>query len=103
MNIEELKLILEAVSQLGAQGKEAFIWWLILETVPSFLIWSGIVGAIYYVISTMRRSALFGATEEFFKDTRDILGIGCGGYLTQHEMTHTQARLRELAKASKAQ
>lgn len=28
---EELKMILEALTSLGANGKEAFIWWLLLK------------------------------------------------------------------------
>lgn len=29
--MEELKVIMEAVAQLGEAGKEAFIWWLIID------------------------------------------------------------------------
>ena len=31
MNAEELKMILEALQSLGANSKDAFIWWLVLK------------------------------------------------------------------------
>lgn len=37
MNIEEIKLITEAVTSLGAQGKEAFIWWLVMDKGLAFV------------------------------------------------------------------
>ena len=45
MGPEELKLIIEAFKELGVEAKGAFIWYLILEYVPAFLIgllWTGI-------------------------------------------------------------
>lgn len=30
---EELKIIMDALTQLGAHGKEAFVWWLIVKYV----------------------------------------------------------------------
>ena len=37
MNTEELKMILEAISSLGASGKEAFIWWMVFKYGLSYL------------------------------------------------------------------
>lgn len=38
MNVEQLKLILEHLSGLGAEAKGAFIWWLVMEHVPQMLV-----------------------------------------------------------------
>lgn len=34
---EELKIIMDAIAQLGQAGKEAFIWWLIVKYLVSYL------------------------------------------------------------------
>lgn len=39
MNIEEIKLITDTITTLGVQGKEAFIWWLLLNKVLPFTGW----------------------------------------------------------------
>ena len=36
MNTEQLKMIIDALQSMGAQGKDAFIWWLVLDKLPSF-------------------------------------------------------------------
>lgn len=40
--VEELKVIMEAMQHLGAEGKEAFIWYLGMQ-LASELIWQGVV------------------------------------------------------------
>jgi hypothetical protein len=31
VSTEELKMVLDAISQLGASGKEAFVWWMVFS------------------------------------------------------------------------
>jgi hypothetical protein len=50
VNIEELKLIIQAVGALGEQGKEAFLWYLAAKTIPSFILWGAFIGAVYFLI-----------------------------------------------------
>lgn len=44
MDIEELKLVLEAVGGLAQGGKEAFIWWLVAEKVIPVVAWMVALG-----------------------------------------------------------
>ena len=39
MDMEQLKMVLETIQQLGMQGKEAFIWWLVLDKALPVLGW----------------------------------------------------------------
>lgn len=52
MNTEELKMVLEAISSLGAAGKEAFIWWLALKY-GSSLVSMFLISAVAVVIAYM--------------------------------------------------
>lgn len=46
--MEELKLILEAVKTLGTEGKDAFIWWLVVEKIVSpAILFTGFAVMIY--------------------------------------------------------
>lgn len=48
----ELELILQTVSQLGEAGKEAFLWWLIMDKVVPGVLFGGFV--IFVVIYGLR-------------------------------------------------
>jgi len=37
MDLEQLKLVLEAISSVGGEAKEFGFWWLAARTIPSFL------------------------------------------------------------------
>lgn len=92
MNMEELKLIADTITSLGAQGKEAFIWWVVLETIPSFLLWSGFIGVLYYGISLIRA---YACSHTFFTECRDALGYG-RGVLVDSEIIQVQNKVRLL-------
>lgn len=92
MNMEELKLIADTITSLGAQGKEAFIWWVVLETIPPFLLWSGFIGVMYYGISLIRA---YAASQTFFTECRDALGYG-RGVLVHEEVIQVQNKVRLL-------
>ena len=58
MDIENLKLIINALNELGANSKEAFMWWLVLTYGSTYLfglIWSFIaiyiIRSVYYLIN----------------------------------------------------
>lgn len=53
MNAEELKIITEAITSLGAQGKEGFIWWLVMKYGLDFL------GVLLLVVSIAFAAWLF--------------------------------------------
>lgn len=58
--MEELKVIMEAISQLGAAGKEAFVWWLVIKYgVSSVLLFSGgcVAGYVVYRIAKFMHEA----------------------------------------------
>ena len=49
---EELKVVMEAIQSLGADGKQAFVWWLVLTrgvTFLGFCMWFcvGLVGVVF--------------------------------------------------------
>lgn len=59
MDIELVQQLIEAFSQLGGEAKEAFLWYVILTKLPSFLlglIWTGIGGyTLVLLAQTLRR------------------------------------------------
>lgn len=58
MNAESIKLITEALSTLGASGKEAFVWWLAINYGLAYLLglmWTAIGAFAVYRGANMLR------------------------------------------------
>ena len=59
MNAEELKMVLDAIATLGVNGKEAFIWWLVLKygssLITSVMFLIGALCVPYLVLRTIRQ------------------------------------------------
>jgi hypothetical protein len=57
METEQLKMILDALQSLGAEGKEAFIWWLVLDKTVGPLVWlitlCGLIVIARWIIQTV--------------------------------------------------
>lgn len=49
--MEELKLILATFAQLGETGKEAFIWWLLIDKIAVGLLWLVAACILAYIIT----------------------------------------------------
>ena len=79
--MEELKLVLEALTTLGAAGKEAFIWWLVFDKlIPATVALVAIVlcaNAVFRLISAMSDNQ--GAR------LRDLMGVGSSGPMIKSE------------------
>ena len=91
--MEELKLILEAVANLGASGKEAFIWWLVFDKfLPGLMALIGLFGVgftIYKLINLHEKINGVGPK------LRDAMGIGCPGRLIDSELVEMMQWIKE--------
>lgn len=72
MSTEQLKMLLEAMQSLGAGGKDAFIWWLVMDKGLPFLGWLMTLGAIVFVARFVIRHAANCAR---FDEVRESLGM----------------------------
>lgn len=93
--MKELEMILAAVAQLGEAGKEAFIWWLVMDKGLSFVAAIALISSI--VLVAKAALAARGHTNDL-KRIRNTLGIGCAGYLTETEITRIHERIADLLK-----
>lgn len=59
--MEELKIVMEAIAQLGQAGKEAFVWWLVLtygtKILTSMMVLTGALGVPWLILRTVRQSS----------------------------------------------
>lgn len=54
--MKELELILAAVASLGEAGKEAFIWWLIIDkVVVGLMVLAGALGALWMICKAIAK------------------------------------------------
>ena len=84
--MKELELILAAVTQLGEAGKEAFIWYLLLDKGLLFLGWIGTLISIVYSIAYMTRADIKkNRAITQLQTLRDKMQVGCVGELTTSE------------------
>jgi hypothetical protein len=76
---EELKIVMETLSQMGEVGKEAFIWWLIFDKLLYVLSWLISFAGIVWVVNRALTSFVFA--ERAMRELRDHLGLGSGALI----------------------
>ncbi len=84
MNPEELKLIVETITTLGAQGKEAFIWFLVFKYGISALLWMTLFPAVLYTIYRVGR-LMQGQEADWLRTVRKITHPSICGYIDEGE------------------
>ena len=100
MDIEQIKLVVDAVVKLGEQGKGAFIVWVVMDKLLPFIGWMAALGCVCKVaLKLIERITNTG--EEAMKVIRDSLRIGCRGHLTHSEAQQVIDRVRELINNQK--
>jgi len=80
--MKELEMILQAVAQLGDAGKEAFVWWLVMDKGLGFLGWILTVIAIAFVILKISKHISLDGMQNL----RDAMGVGCPGPVSEEEI-----------------
>lgn len=80
--MKELELIIQAVSQLGEAGKEAFIWWLIVDKGLTFIGW---MIAIVFIYKGVIMAINVANSDVTGVRIRDAMGIGTGPYVDSDE------------------
>lgn len=101
MDIEQLKLVIEAVQQLGAQGKEAFIWWVVLDKALPGVVWlitlPCLMAVIYWLIRGIQSA---NADELRLRQLRDVLldAVYRGGHVGESDFQMMMAKAEGLKK-----
>jgi hypothetical protein len=86
MDLEQLKLVLEAINSVGGEAKEFGFWWLAARTIPSFLWFTFAMTAVIAITRTINHGirTSYGAYEIADEvghrvhgdwDTRDTLAV----------------------------
>ena len=82
MGIEELKVIMNALSGMGAEAKEAFIWYLVLakalpEVIHGFVFLVGI-GVLFYIgLKIIKAVVLCDTAAMALENIKDVAGFDC--------------------------
>ena len=102
MDIEQLRLVLDALKELGHETGSVVALWLWLQFGASVLqitaVLLGILAVGVLITRTITAINRCDDTEEFMREMRDTLKTGSGGWLTREEMFRTISKLRELAR-----
>jgi len=94
VEIEQLKMVIELIQQLGVQGKEAFIWWLVLDKVLPVLAWLlTLVTVGFTVIKVIR---MVSGEEDRLRSIRDALRVGSSGCFTDYEYREIMRKIDDL-------
>lgn len=99
MNIDELKLILEALQHTTDGAKDLGVWWIALHYGEKVLgglfavvcIW-GVAWGIYKVINAANGSS---EPERRLQRLRDAMGVGTSGILTDSEYEQMREKIRD--------
>lgn len=98
MDIEQLRLVMETLAQMGAHGKEAFIWWLFFDKALPSIVWLILLPCV--LITASRVISRMSENEQRLRNIRDILGIGCAGYVSIHEFNDIVKELKKIKNAN---
>ncbi|WP_157378461.1 hypothetical protein [Burkholderia ubonensis] len=105
MDIEQLKLVLQALSGLADSAKVGFIWWMIVEGVlPKIVIVVLAIGFFGTVVFIARLIFRFHSTEQSalaaLKDIDAITGPSClySSWASSRECKAVVDKVRQLAK-----
>lgn len=102
MDIEHLQLILDMVGQVSGDAVTVAVSFIVLDKVLPFILYLTFFYIVYRVALLTYKAFTKTDKEVFWTDMRDCLGIGAPGPLTQEELRRTEAELRRLARASRA-
>lgn len=80
--MQELQTIVQLVSQLGGDAKEAFIWWLVIDKALWYALVPVVVAVIgWFVLKVTSANNGYAMLREL----RDAAGVGCCGSYTEYE------------------
>lgn len=82
MSMNELQLVLNAMTTLGAAGKEAFIWWLVMEKGLAFICGMSVIALGVFITVSVRNSY---SDSKRLQTLRDIMHVGAIGHITDSE------------------
>ena len=97
MDIEQIKLVVDAVVKLGEQGKGAFIVWVVMDKALPFIGWMAALGVVAKVLLRLI-AGLTSPMEATLKSLRKPLGVFCydSDNLTDEHMAAIQEAVRKL-------
>lgn len=81
--MEELKVIVNLIQQLGVEGKTAFIWWLVMDKGLHFVFWIVFTVTGFYCLSRLIVNILVA---KYIQELRDLMEIGSPGNITLQEI-----------------
>jgi hypothetical protein len=94
MNAETLKQIIDLLATLGVQGKEAFVWYLMVDKVLPALLWFGVAVGLFFVAQQIIRAC--NNDDKKLREIRDTLRVGAPGFYSEEEHRAVVRRIREL-------
>jgi len=107
MEIEQLKLILETLQGVGHEAGNLAGLYLWLQfaggVLTNLCIAAAVLGAAYFGYRAIRVGYGADTYDAFFRDMRNQLFPGTGGYLTDDERQRTMAALRQLVAKHREQ
>lgn len=81
--MEELKVIVNLIQQLGVEGKTAFIWWLVMDKGLHFVFRIVFTVTGFYCLSKLIVNIL---AAKYIQELRDLMEIGSPGNITLQEI-----------------
>lgn len=98
MNTEELTILMDTLRSLGADGKTAFIWWLVFDKLIPAIGW--VIAVCVMTFGLGRPAMSVFRCENYLRDLRDRLGIGSPGYMTDSEMRLLKQHIDKLMEGA---
>ena len=96
MNTDEIKMIVDLIAGLGAAGKDAFIWWLVIKYLLCYLLtFAGIMVALTIAYKLLSQGIVASDYGNWLKDIRRIVTPEHTGYFDKDDQIRIMDSLRE--------
>lgn len=103
MDINDLKLIIDAVKTVSGDAQSVAVWWIIADKIAPIIGWlltaCGIVYLVRKIIITSERTSIAESCETDMKIIGNLLKTHTGHWLTKEEREATINAVRNLAKS----
>lgn len=76
MDTEQLRMILDTLATMGAEGKSAFVWWLVIDNATPVVVVSIIAATVAYVARLVHKA---NNDSQSMLELGDLLGISLYG------------------------
>lgn len=82
MDIEQLKIVIDAIKSVSGDAQTLAIWWIIIDKLIPIFAWLIVAFGLYRILSMTIQNIGYS---RYLRQIRDMLGVGTRGPIIERE------------------